>query len=86
MTRTGRKTFATLFGGVHSPKSKRLHEGVSYPYASSAVQNHIDIGAIEAMAVCKSRLAAFVFNCGPQQLNNLVFIKYMRAAAQAAAK
>jgi hypothetical protein len=43
---------------------------------SPAVQNHIHVGAIKAMAVRKSALAAFVFNRGPQQLNNLIFIKH----------
>jgi len=34
----------------------------------------------------KCALTFFVFNCGPQQLNNLIFIKCVHTAAQAAAK
>jgi hypothetical protein len=73
-----------LFGGVHFPKPESLCKGLSY--ASLAIQNHIDIGAIEAMSGRKSFLAAFPFNCSPQQTHNFIFIKYKRLATQAAAK
>jgi hypothetical protein len=82
LTPSGHHTLAALFGGIHLPKPESLCKGVSY--ASSAIQNHVDVGAIKAMAARKCFLAAFLFNCGPQQTHNFIVIKYKRLAPQAA--
>jgi hypothetical protein len=34
------------------------------------------------MALCKSALTSFSLYCGPQEANNIVFIKHKRVEAQ----
>jgi GH24 family phage-related lysozyme (muramidase) len=43
-----------------------------------------DENAINAVAPCKSALTSFAFNCGPQQVNNIIFVKHKCMAAQIA--
>ena len=38
--------------------------------------------ALEAVPPCKCRLAPLAFNCGFQESNNIVFVKYNRVAAR----
>jgi hypothetical protein len=38
--------------------------------------------ALDAVPPCKCGLAPFAFNCGFQEPNNIVFVKYNRSVAQ----
>src|SRR6516225_3511324 len=71
-----------LIGDVHFhlAKSKSVRNG--WTRALFAFQNHVDVGAIDAMVPRKSKLAALALNCGFQQHTNLIIVKYERAAAQ----
>jgi hypothetical protein len=49
------------------------------------MQNHVDPTAIEAVAFCKRALTAFTFNCGAQQVNNVIFFKHRAPLARSMA-
>jgi hypothetical protein len=36
-------------------------------------QNHVEVGTIDAVMLCKSALTSFSLNCGLQQLSDVVF-------------
>ena len=52
----------------------------------SAIQKPIDLNAINSVLPCKVGLASFPTNRGPQQLNNVTFLKYHRGPRQFAGK
>ena len=49
---------------------------------SFTVQDHVEVGTIDAVMLCKSALPPFSLNCGSQQASNIVFIKHKRVEAQ----
>jgi hypothetical protein len=49
---------------------------------SLAAQNHIQVGAINAVVPCKRDLTSLALNCGSQQRKNLIIIKCKHAPAQ----
>jgi hypothetical protein len=57
-------------------KPQSFHD--SGAYTSSALQSRIEISAINAMALCKSRLTSLAFDRGFQQSNNVIIVKYTR--------
>jgi hypothetical protein len=62
------------------PCTKSLCNSVGY--RSLAVQNHIQVNAIDVVVLRKGHLTSFVFNCGFQQLNNVIIVKYKLETAQ----
>jgi hypothetical protein len=48
---------------------------------SFTVQNHVEVGTIDAVMLCKSGLTSFSLNCGPQQASDIVPIKHRHVEA-----
>lgn len=69
-----------LLGDINLAKTDNPCNGITD--GSSTVQNHVEVGTIDAVMLCKSALTSFSLNCGPQQANNIVFIKHKRVEAQ----
>jgi hypothetical protein len=63
------------FGDVHPAEPESFCNGT--PHGSFAVQNHIYENAINAVALRKSGLTSFTFNCGSQQANNVILVKLL---------
>jgi hypothetical protein len=70
--------FGRSLGDIHFAKPKSFHD--SGTYASSAIQSRIEIGAINAMALRKGGLTSRAFDCGSQQINNVIIVKYTRGS------
>jgi hypothetical protein len=47
-----------------------------------AVQDHIQVGAINVVVLRKGDLTSLVFNCGSQQIKNVIIVEYKLNAAQ----
>lgn len=60
-------------------KAKDLHDFLAH--RSSAVENHIEVSPIKAVAPRKSDLIAFPFNRSSQQQYDLTVVKYPRRPA-----
>jgi hypothetical protein len=73
---------ADLFGNVHLAEPESLCNGATH--GSFAIQNHIDESAIKFVMLRKSGLTTFTFDCGPQQANNVIFVKHKCMVAQIA--
>jgi hypothetical protein len=63
-----------LLGDVYLTKPKSLCNGATY--GSFAIQNHIEFRTIKAIALRKGDLTSLAFNCGSQQMNNVIIIKH----------
>ena len=80
LKRRFRSNGTKLFSDVHHAKTERLDDTLAH--RSFAVQNHVEVNTINAVTLCKSDLTALAFNCGSQQLNDFIIIKYQRLTAQ----
>jgi hypothetical protein len=72
--------FADLLGDINLARADNPCNGITN--GSFAVQNHVEVGPSDAVVLCKSGLTSVTFNCGPQQENNISFIKHKRVKAQ----
>jgi hypothetical protein len=67
------------FGSVNFLKPKSLdYIGA---YGSLTRQNLVQMSTFEAVTPRKGHLTPFAFNCGSEQLNNLIIIKYERVTS-----
>ena len=62
------------FGSVNFLKPESLHDAGTY--RSLTRQSLVHLRAFEAMTPRIGHLTPLAFNCGSQQLNNLIIIKY----------
>jgi hypothetical protein len=74
--------YRRLLDDVHFAEPDSLCNRITY--ASFAMQNLIELGTINAVALRKGDLTSLAFDCGLQQMNNVIIVKYKRAPAQTA--
>src|SRR6516164_2255143 len=73
---------AVSLDDVHFPKPETLCNRATRRFF--AVQNSVQVRAINAGVPSKSVLPALAFNCDSQQINNIIIVKYKRGPAQSA--
>jgi len=71
-----------LLGDVRFANPKSLCNTVAD--RSSSVQYHIQVSTINAVVFCKCNLTPLTLDCGLQQTNNIVIVKYKLETAQTA--
>jgi hypothetical protein len=76
---------ATLIGGEYLAEPESFCDRNGH-ICFSAIQKPIDLNAINSVLSCKVGLASFPTDRGPQQLNNVTFLKYHRGPRQFAGK
>jgi hypothetical protein len=67
---------------VHFPKPETLCNRATRRFF--AVQNSVQVSAINAGVLSKGALTTLAFNCDSQQINNVILVKYKRGPAQSA--
>jgi hypothetical protein len=67
-----------LLDDIHPAKSKSFCKRGTY--ASSAVQNRIEFGAINVIALREGGLISLAFNCRLEQINDVVITKHRQIA------
>jgi hypothetical protein len=73
------RSTSSQFGSVNFLKPESLHHIGTY--GSLTRQDLVEMSAFEAMTPRKGHLTPLAFNCGSQQLNNLIIIKYERVTS-----
>jgi hypothetical protein len=73
---------AALFDDVYFPKPESLYDSVGVTHVLPAVQNHTDVTAMHANAICECSLTPLTFKGRFQQNKRVVVIEYVRLLAQ----
>lgn len=60
--------YADSLGDINLAKADSPCNGITD--GSFTVQNHVEVGTIDAVMLCKCALTSFSFNCGPQLLTS----------------